>query len=113
VGRGKEGQSCVRVRVETPGGATQEVEVKFGDLALLSLPEDGEARVRVTADPDRAFDVGAGKGKAVTREVRGGVVGLLVDARGRQPFELPADPKKRIERLRAWNRTVGLYPREL
>ena len=113
VGRGKEGQGCVRVKVESPGAPTQEVEVKFGDLALLPLPEDGEARVKVTADPDRGFDVGAGKGKAVTREVRGGVVGLLVDARGRQPFELPADPQKRIERLRAWNKTLKLYPREL
>jgi len=37
----------------------------------------------------------------------------LVDARGRQPFELPADPQKRIERLRAWNKTLKLYPREL
>ena len=113
VGRGKEGQGCVRVKVESPGAPTQEVEVRFGDLALLPLPEDGEARVKVTADPDRGFDVGAGKGKAVTREVRGGVVGLLVDARGRQPFELPADPQKRIERLRAWNKTLKLYPREL
>jgi len=113
VGRGKEGQGCVRVKVESPGAPTQEVEVRFGDLALLPLPEDGEAHVKVTADPDRGFDVGAGKGKAVTREVRGGVVGLLVDARGRQPFELPADPQKRIERLRAWNKTLKLYPREL
>jgi uncharacterized protein (TIGR01319 family) len=112
VGRGKEGQPCVRVRVEGPGG-TKEAEVKFGDMALLPLPEDGEARVKVTAEPERGFDLGAGKGKSVTRDVRGGVVGLIVDARGRQPFELPADPKKRIDRLRAWNRTLGIYPKEL
>ena len=112
VGRGKEGQSSVRVKVEGRDGV-KEAEVRFGDMALLPLPEDGEVRVRVTADPDRAFDLGAGKGKAVTREVRGGVVGLIVDARGRHPFELPADPKKRIERLRTWNRTLGIYPKEL
>jgi hypothetical protein len=112
VGRGKEGQPCVRVKVEVPGGA-KEADVRFGDMALLPLPEDGEVRVKVTAEPDRGFDVGAGKGKSVTREVRGGVVGLIVDARGRQPFELPAEPKKRIERLRLWNRTLGIYPKEL
>ncbi|HEV8481164.1 MAG TPA: glutamate mutase L [Candidatus Eisenbacteria bacterium] len=112
VGRGKEGQSCLKVRVEGPDGV-KEAEVRYGDMALLPLPEDGEARVKVTADPERGFDLGAGKGKPVTREVRGGVVGLVIDARGRQPFELPADPKKRIERLRMWNKTLGIYPKEL
>jgi hypothetical protein len=57
--------------------------------------------------------MGAGKGKAVDVSVRGGVVGLIVDARGRRPFELPKDPAKRIEKLRAWNRALDLFPREL
>src|SRR5262245_18200085 len=114
VGRGKEGQPCVKVRVEgSAGSAAQEVEVRYGDMAMLTLPEDGEARVKVTADPERGFDLGQGKGKPVTREVRGGVVGLIIDARGRQPFELPADPKKRIERLRTWNKTLGIFPKEI
>lgn len=113
VGRGKEGQTCLSVRVEAPGEAARESEVRFGDLALLPLPADGDARVRVTATPERAFDVGEGKGRALTREVRGGVVGLVVDARGRQPFELPTDAKRRIEKLRAWNQALGVYEREL
>ena len=46
-------------------------------------------------------------------EVLGGVVGLVIDARGRRPFELPADRDARIERLRAWNRALDVYPREL
>jgi hypothetical protein len=41
------------------------------------------------------------------------VVGLIVDARGRQPFVLPADRAARIQRLRAWNRALDLYPREV
>jgi len=40
-------------------------------------------------------------------------VGLLVDTRGRRPFELPADPAERIARLRAWNRALDMYPREV
>jgi uncharacterized protein (TIGR01319 family) len=113
VGRGKEGQGCVRVRVEAPGMPVAESEVRFGDLLLMPLPEDGETRVRVTATPERGFDLGEGKGKSVTREVRGGVVGLIVDARGRQPFELPAEVKSRIEKLRAWHHALDLYEREL
>jgi hypothetical protein len=40
-------------------------------------------------------------------------VGLIVDTRGRRPFTLPADPAERIARLRAWNRALGSYPREI
>jgi hypothetical protein len=45
--------------------------------------------------------------------VTGGVVGLIVDARGRRPFTLPQDSGQRIERLRAWNRALSMYPREV
>ena len=70
-------------------------------------------RARIVVEPDRAFDMGLGKGKPVQATVRGGVVGLIVDARGRRPFELPKDATKRIERLRAWNRALDVYPREI
>ena len=83
----------------------------FGELRLLSLPTDG--RVNLTVTPERGFDVGAGKGRPVTREVRGGSVGLVVDTRGRQPFELPADAGERIAKLRLWNRAMSLYAREV
>jgi hypothetical protein len=45
--------------------------------------------------------------------VRAGVVGLVIDARGRRPFTLPEDAATRIERLRAWNRALDLYAREV
>ena len=111
VGRGREGQSCVRV--EVAGDATQEVQVAFGDIALVPLPADGEARVRVTATPERGFDLGEGRGRAVHREVRGGIVGLLVDARGRRPFEIPKAAGERVSKLRAWNKNLNIYPREI
>ena len=113
VGTAKEGSPCVRVKVRQPDGRVEEAEVKSGDMRLLSLPADGEARVQVTIEPDRAFDMGLGKGKPVEATVRGGVVGLIIDARGRRPFELPKDNTKRIEKLRAWNRALDIYPREL
>jgi hypothetical protein len=45
--------------------------------------------------------------------VRAGVVGLVIDARGRRPFALPDEPAARIARLREWNRALELYPREV
>ena len=95
---------------QTPGPRTRR-EVRFGELERLALA--GEGRWRLTATPERGFDLGAGRGRAVTRTVRSGVVGLVIDTRGRRPFALPAEPGERIARLRHWNRALELYPREV
>ena len=99
--------------MQIEGDPPQSAEVAFGEMKLLPLPEDGNARVKVTVTPERGFDVGEGKGRSVTREVRGGVVGLLIDARGRRPFEMPKNAQERISKLRAWNKALGIYPREI
>ena len=44
----------------------------------------------MTIQPAKQVNLGAGAGVAVTREVHGGVVGLLLDGRGR-PLQLPTD----------------------
>jgi len=111
IGTAKPGQPCVTVEVSAPGATTVTMKVPFGELALVPLPEQGT--VRLVARPERGFDLGPGKGKPLEAEVMGGVVGLIVDARGRRPFVLPDDPAARIERLRAWNRALDLYPREV
>ena len=53
------------------------------------------------------------KGKPLEAQVNGGVVGLIVDTRGRRPFVLPTEPAERIRRLRAWNAALGLYAKEV
>jgi uncharacterized protein (TIGR01319 family) len=111
IGAGKPGQPCLTVELEAAGAPKTERRVPFGELVLLPLPASGSVRLRAT--PEGAFDLGAGKGRALAAEVHGGVVGLIVDARGRRPFVLPADPAQRIQRLAAWNRALGLYPREV
>jgi hypothetical protein len=111
VGAGKPGQACVTVTVVAPEMAPEKRAVPFGELVLMPLPKSGEARIQ--AVPERGFDLGAGRGKPLEATVPGGVVGLIVDARGRQPFVLPADRAARIQRLRAWNRALDLYPREV
>jgi uncharacterized protein (TIGR01319 family) len=113
VGNAKDGAACVKVRLKLPDGREESAEVRAGDMKLLPLPAEGDAQVQLTIEPDRAFDAGEGKGKTVQKTIRGGVVGLIVDARGRRPFELPKDATKRIERLRAWNKALDVYPREI
>lgn len=111
VGTAKPGQPCLTVEVARDSGARERHVVPFGELLCVPLPEGERATLTVT--PERGFDVGAGKGKPLTRAVRGGVVGMVIDTRGRRPFQLPDDAGKRIELLRAWNRALALYPREV
>ena len=58
-------------------------------------------------------DLGAGRGRPIEVAVRPGVVGLVIDARGRRPFTLPDNDAERQARLREWNRALDLYPREI
>jgi uncharacterized protein (TIGR01319 family) len=111
IGAAKPGQPCVTVELAAPGATPVTTRVPFGELALLPLPEQGTARL--VARPERGFDLGPGKGKPLEAQVTGGVVGLIVDARGRRPFVLPEAPAERIERLRAWNRALDIYPRQV
>lgn len=110
-GSGKPGEACVSVELVPDAGPPVRREVGFGELVLLPIPDSG--RVRVSATPERGFDLGAGRGRPVTRTVRGGVVGVVVDTRGRREFLLPVEPAQRIARLRQWNKALGLYPREV
>jgi uncharacterized protein (TIGR01319 family) len=84
-GTGKAGRPCFRYRIRG-GGKEESGEMVVGDLRLLPLAENETAAV--TVEPDKAFDCGGGPGRTVEREVRGGTVGLIFDARGR-PLVVP------------------------
>lgn len=81
-------------------------ELRHGELKAIPLGESAALAV----EPERGIDVGAGKGQKLSRTVKGGTCGLILDGRGRQPFEMPTDRATRIERLLAWNKALELYP---
>ena len=98
----KEGQVVVTVNI---GDKTY--QVKYGEMKLipLGLGETVEAEII----PAKGFDVGAGKGKPVTTKLEGGVVGIIIDGRGR-PLTLPEDHGKRIAKLKEWFTELEVYP---
>jgi len=110
VGKTKPGGKCMKVSVQLPGGGGESFELAYGTIRRIELEVDAEAEI--TVEPSGSFDVGAGRGKALHRKVKGGVVGLIFDARGRQPFGLPTEPAERIQKLAEWAEAMGLYDKD-
>ncbi len=114
VGTGRAGEPCVTLR-----GSGIEVSVPFGEIRVV--PFTDAMGNEITVEPARAFDVGAGKGKAVTVRkfdlTRGnrdqttnlieGTVGIVVDARGR-PYHVELGTPGRVEAMRAALSAFGL-----
>ncbi len=105
----KDGKPCVKIQLELPRGERKKLTVNFGDLVKVPLGIGEKAKAII--EPTKNFDVGAGKGKVSEVEVEGGVVGLIIDCRGR-PLQIPEDPKARVEKLSRWIKALDVYPQE-
>jgi len=90
IGNIKEGEVAVSIEGKESLG-----EVRFGEVRVFPLKDEGEFIIK----PHRALDLGEGKGREVVRKLRGGLVGLIVDCRGR-PLQIPSQEEKRKEWLR-------------
>ncbi len=106
-GSTRPGEPCFAYTIRFADGREEKEALRFGDLLRIELAPGVEAELQ--AEPSRGFDLGAGKGKAVVLKATGGVVGLILDARGR-PLRLPEDSSERAAQLRAWAKAVNLYP---
>ncbi|CAE6773518.1 glutamate mutase L [Nitrospira defluvii] len=107
IGQGKDGERCADYEIALPDGRIEKGTLAFGDLKLFSLTRDQQATV--TLQPAKQVDLGKGPGQSFTRTVKGGVVGLMLDGRGR-PLQLPSDQAARVAMLTRWYQAVGLYP---
>ncbi|MBU2573116.1 MAG: glutamate mutase L [Elusimicrobia bacterium] len=105
-GLAREGQLIMEWELIDENGKRKTGDLRFGDL--LHVPFES-AKGRVIARPVKGFDMGAGSGGKVEADIPGGVVGLLLDGRGR-PFELSKNHAKRMADLKKWYKAMEMYP---
>ena len=105
-GSAKLGDACLKVELEIDGNKVVE-EVPYGKLKLIPLADGKTAKVVIS--PARQFDVGKGPGHSLESTVTGGVVGVVIDSRGR-PFAPPEDAVLRKAKLIDWFSALNLYP---
>jgi hypothetical protein len=104
--------TAVTVVVERQKGESETVEVPYGSISVIPLRPD--QRAALTVKPAAGFSVGGGEpGKNLKtqpgQEVKGGLVGLIVDARGR-PVDLPSDPDVRRATIKKWWAALDAIP---
>jgi hypothetical protein len=77
VGKSRQGDNVLKITLET--GAREEYVIKQGKLNILPI-RDKEVEMNLL--PIRS-DLGRGRNKAITRTVKGGCLGLIIDTRER------------------------------
>jgi uncharacterized protein (TIGR01319 family) len=105
-----EQKEVISVKVDMPDGKTVEETLPFGAIKRIPLKEQEKANVELR--PARGFDIGAGPGHALNTAVEGGVVGIIIDARGR-PLVLPAESEERRKKLLEWFKALDIYPEKI
>ena len=113
-GRAKKPGPIMKYTIELPSGTVtgtlQYLEMKKLELGVQEngLPQTA----RAILEPERGFDCGAGKGNRVETELHGGVIGIVLDGRGR-PFDLSTlSEKERVSHLKKWMIELDIYPQE-
>ena len=107
VGTGNTGDECLIIEMSGESISPMNENIQFGELRRYPLPFGEKATLKL--QPSRRFDLGAGNGNPVETEVIGGVVGLVVDTRGR-PLEIPTDSELRVAQLTKWHTALDTYP---
>ena len=106
VGKIKPNMTVLTAEFVLPDGKSEHCIVKAGELLRIKVPYEP---LKATLTPGRGLDLGAGKGESIETTVFGGVVGLLLDGRGR-PFMLPESKTERISSLQKWSTATNEYP---
>lgn len=105
-GHGTPGKTALKFKINYANGEQLETEVAYGSIRVITLPPGEKAALEIR--PSRHFDIGLGQpGRGVLAEVEGGLLGIIIDARGR-PLRLPKDEARRQEQLRRWLEELGV-----
>jgi len=108
VGPVRPGNPMATVKITFSNGETKEEKVIGGQIKVIPFGVGEVATCRIQPQGGN-IDVGAGKGRSFEAELHGGLVGIVLDGRGR-PILIPEDPGERIKTLTSWIETMNVYP---
>ncbi len=108
VGVEKEGREILKYKLILPDGRIEAGALKYGEMKMIPLAVGETAQASL--EPQRGMDLGHGKNKKIEATVDGGVVGIILDGRGRSNFLL-TDENLRVRKLKEWMLALDIYPK--
>jgi hypothetical protein len=108
VGETKKGSTLMHYEIELPN---EKISGKLvsGEIKLIEAPYEA---IKATLTPSKGIDIGNGINEIIKTNVFGGVVGLILDGRGRAPFMISNDNVMRIQQLSSWAHNTQEFPME-
>lgn len=110
VGKIKPNLTALSAEITLPDGTVFKEDIPFGEVRLLPCELGKKAKAKLV--PGKGLDIGAGKNETREVELDGGIVGIVLDTRGRNPFVLPSD-NSRIPMLIKWMKEFKVYPEHI
>jgi MutL protein len=101
-----ENEVAVRVGIEYTNGRQVTVDVMSGSIEVIPLRSNEQALLSLFPAPTVDVGLGPGERARAAEEIDGGLVGLIIDARGR-PLVLSGEGKERQKRLSQWMQAIG------
>jgi len=113
VGEAKEAKPMGDYEINFPGGKIEKGTLMGGEMKVFPLGIDEATnlplRARIKLEPQRHINCGSGPGQHHEANVSGGVVGVILDGRGR-PFNLSTlAASERVRKLKEWMTALNIY----
>lgn len=106
VGQEKEGIKILEAEVvDLTTNQSYDLSLNSGEIKVLPIKSKARITIKYL---HKGFKLSK-EGKIDTKEVMGGIVGLIFDGRGR-PLILPKNDSERKEKLTQWFKNINMYP---
>lgn len=102
----KPGVNLAKIIIHYPQGRNDEIVLRSGDLFVL--PYQGTAAIDIEIKPFGGIDAGAGVGRPYSCSSKGGVVGIILDGRGR-PLPVPPSNEARLAEMLQQGKALNTY----
>ncbi len=111
VGQPSRSGKLASISITMPDGQILEHKIDSGEISVVPLGVGEIASCTIQPASGRV-DIGAGKGNTVDKQLHGGLVGIILDGRGR-PINMPETEFERVAKVTSWLESMKVYPADL
>jgi uncharacterized protein (TIGR01319 family) len=103
------GKEVATITIKMPDGEVLEKQIEYGTIQRIELNEGQIAEIEGRVNTPFSISTRSGDNRRFEAQIEGGVVGILIDARGR-PVDLPQEDQERRKKLSEWFSLLEAYP---